>query len=78
MAAGIMLLLCLPQADAGSNVIAIIKPDSGPDYSGDDSTVKCLPHLKKAGVTLSGMSRHAHPQCTTHHAPSHHYLAWTC
>ena len=37
-----------------SNVIAVINPNSGPDFTGGDATVKCLPHLKRAGNTLIG------------------------
>jgi hypothetical protein len=42
------------QAAGKSNVIAVINPDSGPDFTGRDATVKCLPHLKRAGNTLIG------------------------
>lgn len=48
------------------NVIAVINPNSGPDFTGGDATVKCLPHLKRAGNTLIGyvatgdMCAHAH------------------
>jgi hypothetical protein len=46
---------CIVLQEAGkSNVIAVINPNSGPDFTGGDATVKCLPHLKQAGNTLIG------------------------
>jgi Spherulation-specific family 4 len=46
---------CRLLQEAGkSNVIAVINPNSGPDFTGGDATVKCLPHLKRAGNTLIG------------------------
>lgn len=44
------------QAAGGSNVIAIINPNSGPHFSSIryDATPKCLPHLQKAGVKSIG------------------------
>ncbi len=46
---------CLLLQEAGkSKVIAVINPNSGPDFTGGDATVKCLPHLKAAGNTLIG------------------------
>lgn len=41
-------------AAGGSNVVAIINPDSGPDFTGTDATVDCLPHLRTARNTLVG------------------------
>ncbi len=38
----------------GSNVVAIINPNNGPDWTGSDTTVKCLPFLTKAKVTSIG------------------------
>jgi hypothetical protein len=57
----------LLQEAGKSNVIAVINPNSGPDFTGGDATVKCLPHLKQAGNTLIGyvatgnkLTRHKH------------------
>jgi hypothetical protein len=42
------------QAAGKSNVVTVINPNSGPDFTGRDATVKCLPHLRRAGNTLIG------------------------
>ena len=42
------------QVAGGSQVIAIINPNSGPDYTGSDATPLCLPHLRRAQVTSIG------------------------
>ncbi len=42
------------QIAGGSNMITIINPNSGPDYTGEDATVHCIPHLRKAGVVSIG------------------------
>ena len=42
------------QAAGGANLTLIINPNSAPDYTGQDATVYCLPHLKAKGATLIG------------------------
>mmetsp|Transcript_5640 Transcript_5640/g.16125 ORF Transcript_5640/g.16125 Transcript_5640/m.16125 type:complete len:216 (-) Transcript_5640:954-1601(-) len=41
-------------AQGGSNVLAIINPNSGPDRTGVDMTQLCMPHLRAAGVRSIG------------------------
>ncbi len=42
------------QSAGGSSVVAVVNPNSGPDYSGTDATIKCMPFLNKANVTSIG------------------------
>jgi hypothetical protein len=44
----------LLQAQGGSKVLAILNPDSGPDYTKQDMSIFCVPQLFAAGVRTIG------------------------